>query len=133
MADNPTGNKPIGRTRLRWRKNIRKDCNVLVVQARRNIMMNINKWRHVLNAATTHKGLWGYRDDTSLDGFKALVRTNPDVLPTPQLTCFVTRQINYSNSLNTFVFPCNINSSYSWSALLKCTIEVFILTLVPNI
>ena len=54
---NPTGTRPLGRPRLRWRDNIIKDLQTMNVNNWREAMMDRDQWRQIVFAARTHPGL----------------------------------------------------------------------------
>ena len=57
LGGKPKRERPLGRSRLRWRDNIRDDMNILGVQNWREAMLDRDRWRRIINAAKTHEWL----------------------------------------------------------------------------
>ncbi|XP_060518457.1 uncharacterized protein LOC132697179 [Cylas formicarius] len=55
--ENPAGKRPLGRPRLRWRDNIEEDVKILGVRNWKEVVLDRDRWRRVVDAAKTHEGL----------------------------------------------------------------------------
>lgn len=53
----PTGRRPLGRPRLRWRDNITADLRALNITEADELMMDRVRWRKIVESAKTHPGL----------------------------------------------------------------------------
>lgn len=53
----PTGKRPLGRPRLRWRDNTTKDLKAMGIDNWQEVAMDRRKWRGVVESAKTHPGL----------------------------------------------------------------------------
>jgi len=53
----PTGKRPLGRPKMRWRDNIKSDLQKMNVPFDHRLMENRTEWKRVVQSARTHPGL----------------------------------------------------------------------------
>lgn len=53
----PTGKRPLGRPRMRWRDNIRSDLTIMNIPTDPTLMEDRTRWKQIVQSARTHPGL----------------------------------------------------------------------------